>query len=158
MEEEWQMPRHVGGFKTPSSFNLATSSAVNNFRSPGRLGKIGSMAQKGPTVQNGTSCHVIDSIKGAAWLCGMTRSGNNLGPKCMPLRMRRHPPVVNFLSAGSQLGTDNSLFTTRLLATMVNPWFKGSQNVILEGLAVFLYSAAYATQFGGSVAKAICPP
>ena len=49
-------------------------------------------------------------------------------------------PVVNFLSAGSQLGTDNRLLTTMLLATMAKPWFKGSQNVILEGLvSVFVF-------------------
>ena len=51
-------PGMLGGFKTPNSFNLATSSAVNNSRSPGRLGKIRSVAWKGPIVQNGTSCHV----------------------------------------------------------------------------------------------------
>ena len=126
-------PGALGGFKTPNSFNLATSSAVNNSRSPGRPGKIGSVAQKGPTIQNGISCHVIESIKGPMWLCGMTRTGNNLGPKCMPLRIRRQPPMVNFLSAGSQLGTDNSLLTTMFLAVMVKAWFKGSRGVILEG-------------------------
>ena len=131
---------HWEGLKPQAPSTWLLPPAVNSSRSPGRLGKIGSMARKGPTIQNGTSCCVIESIKGPAWLCGMTRSGNNSGPKCMPLRMRRHPPAVNFLSAGSQLGTDNSLLTTMLLATMAKPWFKGSRGVILEGSSVFLYS------------------
>ena len=79
------------GFKTPSSFNFATSSAVKSSKSPGRLVKTGSVARKGPTVQNGTSWHVDKLINGAAWLHSITRSGNNLGPNCMPLGMRRHP-------------------------------------------------------------------
>ena len=123
----------LGGFKTPNSFNLATSSVVNNSRSPGKLGKIVSMAWKGPIVRNGTSCHVTELTSGPTWLRGMTISGNNLGPNCTPLRMRRQPPLVYFLSAGSQLGKDNSLLTTMLLVTMAYAWFKGSRVVILEG-------------------------
>ena len=119
-------PGALGGFKTPNSFNLATSLAVNISRSPGRLGKIESMAQKGPIVQNGTSCHVAELTSGPAWLRGMTSSGNNPESNCMPLGMRRQPPTVNFLSAGSQLGKDKSLLTTMLLVTMVYVWFKGS--------------------------------
>ena len=101
-------PGMLGGFKTPSSFSLATSSAVKSSKSPGRPGKHWICGSKGPTVWNGISWHVNESINGAAWLHSMTRSGNNLGPNCMPLGMRRHPPVVNFLSAGFQLTTDNS--------------------------------------------------
>ena len=108
----------LGGFKTPNSFNLATSSTVNNSRSPGKLGKIESMARKGPIVRNRTSCRVIELTSGPAWLRGMTISGNKPGPNCMPLRMRRQPPLVCSLSAGSQLGKDNSLLTTMLLVTM----------------------------------------
>ena len=70
----------LGGFKTPNSFNLATSLAVNNARSPGGPGKIESMKQKGPIVQKGTSCHVVESTSGPTWLRGMTNSGNNSGP------------------------------------------------------------------------------
>ena len=39
-----------GGVRTPNSFNWATSSALNNAKSPGKLGKMGSTAQKDPTV------------------------------------------------------------------------------------------------------------
>ena len=148
----------LGGFKTLSSFSLATSSAVKSSISPGRLGNTGSVAQKGPTIQNGISWHMEESINGAAWLHSMTRSGNNLEPKWMPLRMRRHPPMVSFLSPWFQLTTDRSHHTTMLLAIIAKPWLEGSQNVILEGSLVFLYSAAYVTQYRGSVVKAICPP
>ena len=86
----------LGGFETPNSFNLATSSAINNSRSPGGLGKIESVAQKGPIVWNGTSCHVAESTSGPTWLCCMTRTGNNSGPKCMPLRMRNAAPCGQF--------------------------------------------------------------
>ena len=92
----------LGGFKTPNSFNLTTSSAVNNSRSPGKPGKIVSTAQKGPIVRNGASCRATGSKGGATWLRSMTISGNKAGPNCVPLRMRRRPPLVCFLSAGSQ--------------------------------------------------------
>ena len=122
-----------GGFKTPNSFNWATSLAVNNSRSPGRPGKIVSTAQKGPMVRNRTSCRAVKSTSGPTWLCGMTISGNSLGPNCTPLRIRRWPSLVCFLSVGSQFGKDNNLLTIMLLVTMAYAWFKGSQGIILEG-------------------------
>ena len=44
---------------------------------------------------------------------------------------KKAAPVVNFLSAGSQLGTDNSLLTTMFLAVMAKVWFKSSWGVSL---------------------------
>ena len=113
----------LGGFKTPNSFNFATSSAVNNSRSPGKPGKIVSTAQNCPMVRNGTSCRIAELTSRPAWLCGMTISGNNPGLNCTPLGIRRRPPLVCFLSVGSQFSKDNSLLTTMLLVTMAYMWF-----------------------------------
>ena len=115
--------RHPGtlvGFKTPQLLQFGHFLSYKQFQIPWQAGKNQTVAQKGPMVRNGTS------------------SGNNPGPNYMPLGMRMQPPVVNFLSAGSQLGKDNSLLTTMLLVTMAYTWFKGSRGVILEGSLVFL--------------------
>ena len=133
------------GVRTLNSFNWATSSAVNNARSPGKPGKMGSTARKDPTVQNGASCPIAESINRPAWLCGTTSSRNSLGPYCTPHGIRRRPPLVRFLSDGSQFSTDNSRLTIILSDTMTYEWFSGSQGVILEG-SLSRYSAAYATQ------------
>ena len=128
------------------------------FQIPWKTGKHWIHGLERPTIWNGTSWHADELINGAAWLHGITRSGNNLVPNCMPLGMRRCPPVVNFLSAGFQLTTDNNHCTIMLLAVIAKPWLEGLWNVILEGLSVYLYSAANTMQYGGSVAKVICPP
>ena len=51
-----------GGVRIPNSFNWVTSSAVNNAKSPGKPGKMGSTSRKDPTVHNGASCPVAGSI------------------------------------------------------------------------------------------------
>ena len=134
-----------GGVRTPNSFNWATSSAVNNAKSPGKPRKMGSTARKDPTVRNGASCPVAESINGPAWLRSTTSSRNSLGPYCTPHRIRRQPPLVCFLSDGSQFGMDNSRLTIIFSDTMTYKWFTGSRGVILEG-SLSRYSAAYATQ------------
>ena len=118
-------PGSLGGFKTPTSFNLGYFLSSKQLQIPRETGKNWIHGSERSHHLSGTSCYMIESIKGATWLRSMTRSGNNSGPKCTPLGMRRHPTVVNFLSTGSQLGTDNSLLTNRLLATMQTHGLKG---------------------------------
>ena len=93
----------LGGFKTPNSFNFTTSLAVNNSRPPGKLGKMVSMAQKGPTVRNGASCHVTGSTGGLAWLCGTTDFRKQCRAKLHASWDEKvRPPLVCFLTVGSQ--------------------------------------------------------
>ena len=111
-----------GGVRIPISFNWVTSSAVNNAKSPGKPGKMGSTSRKDPTVRNGASCPVAGSIGGPTWLRGTTSSGNSLGPYCTPRGIRRRPPLMRFFSEGSQFGTDNSRLTTILSDTVTYQW------------------------------------
>ena len=115
-----------GGFRIPNSFNWVISSAVNNAKSPGKPGKMGSTHIKDPTVRSGASCPVAGSIGRPAWLRGTTTSGKSLGPYCTPRGIRRRPPLMCFLSGGSQFGTDNSHLTTIFSDTVTYQWLSES--------------------------------
>ena len=123
---KWQKEQQtlwcIGGFKTPDPLSFTTSSVVNNSRPLGNWGRC-YLQLKGPNSSNGASCPMMGSTGGLAWLRGMTISRNSTGPNCMPLGMRRRPPLVCFLTVGSQLGKDNSLLTIMLVVTMAYEWF-----------------------------------